>query len=358
MRSGVKVVVLVVCLCIIASALYIYYSRTYAPTPSPPAESAKPATITIVDSSGRYVEIPWPVKRIAALTTDSAMAVVVLGAGDRLVGITRYAVGEPWAPNVTDIGTCFSPNIEAIIEVKPEVVLTYVNYPKPEDLESRLEPLGIKVVRIDLYKLETMFMEFKLVGLMLNLTGEAEKIVKYWKNVSSIIDARIADLKERVKVYWESYTDYTAAGPGSGWDTILRLSGGINIFADSPVSYPKVSSETIIMRNPEVILKAISITKYNPYKTLDTKPLEDIRSSIMNRPGWSNIKAVRDGRVYLICSAYLHHLFGQIAERAYVAKILYPTLFEDIDPKTMLKTWIEDNLKMEWREGAWVYPSP
>lgn len=358
MKSSVKVAVLVVCICVIVSALYIYYSSTYTQTPSPPAEGAELTTITIVDSSGRYVEVSWPVKRIAALTTDSAMAVVVLGAGDRLVGITKYVVGEPWAPNVTDIGTFSSPNIEAIIQIKPEVVLTYVDYPKPGDLENRLEPLGIKVVRIDLYRPETMFMEFKLIGLMLNLTDEAERIAEYWKNVSSIIDSRIAGLKEKVKVYWEGYTDYTAAGPGTGWDTILRLSGGMNIFADSPVSYPKVSSETIIMRNPDVIMKSVSPTKYNPYKTLDTKPLEDIRNGIMSRPGWSEIKAVKDGRVYLVCAAYLHYLFGQIAEKAYIAKLLYPNLFGDMDPKAMLKMWIEDNLKMEWREGTWVYPSP
>lgn len=370
MKRSVKVAVLLICLCVIVSVFYIYYPSIYAPapspttettetpTPSPTTEYAGPATIIIVDSSGKYVEVPWPVKRIAALTTDSAMAVVVLGARDRLVGITRYAAGEPWAPNVTDIGTCFSPNIEAIIQAKPEVVLTYVDYPKPEDLEGRLEPLGIKVIRVDLYKPETMFMEFNIIGLVLNLTDEAERIVKYWRNVSSILDSRIAGLREKVRVYWEGYTDYTAAGPGTGWDTILRLSGGVNVFADSPVSSPKVSSETIIARNPEVILKSISSTKYNPYRTLDTKPLEDIRKSIMDRPGWSEIKAVKEGRVYLICAAYLHYLFGQIAERAYVAKILYPSLLEDVDPKAMLKTWIEDNLKMEWREGTWVYPSP
>lgn len=367
MKSYLKLSALIACLIIAILASYVYYTSILTQPPQqqetrqPPQQEYvqdRLTKITIVDSAGRYVEVSWPVKRIAALTTDSAMAIVALGAGDRIVGISQYAVGEPWAPNVTNIGSSFSPNIEAIISVMPEVVVTYVRWPKPEDLESRLEPLGIKVVRLDFYRLETLLTEFKILGLMLNLTSEAEKIASYWEKVSKLIDSRVADLKTKVRVYWESYTDYTAAGPGTGWDDVLRQAGGINVFADSPVPYPKLSSEAIIERNPEVIIKSISSTKYNPYKTLDVKPLEEILNSITNRPGWSGIEAVKNRRVYLICAAYLHSVFGLIAEKAYVAKILYPQLFKDVDPETFLKVWIEDNLKMKWKEGAvWVYPS-
>ncbi|MEM2025662.1 MAG: ABC transporter substrate-binding protein [Desulfurococcaceae archaeon] len=294
------------------------------------------------------------------MTTDAAMAVVVLGASDSLVGIPKYAVGAPWAPNATDVGTYSAPNIEAIISVEPEVVLTYVSWPKVEELEGRLEPLGIRVVRLDLYKPETMFVEFKLLGLMLNRTGEAEGVAAYWRGVADVIEARVAGLKpeEKLRVYWEGYSDYSAAGPSSGWDTILRLAGGVNVFADSPISYPKVSPEAVVERNPDAIVKSGSPSAYDPYKAVDLKPLEGVRSGIMGRPGWSGVKAVEEGRVYVLCTSYLHYLFGMVAERAYVAKALYPSLFGDVDPEAMLRTWIEGNLKMEWRGGVWFYPSP
>ena len=317
-----------------------------------------PQTITIVDSAGRYVTIPWPVKRVVALTSASAMTLVALGAKDAIVGITDYAAGAPWAPNVTTVGTCFKPNIEAMVSVEPDVVITYTRWPKPEDLEDKLEPFGIKVVRLDFYKIESLFAETKILGLLLNRTAEAEALIDYWQDVYNEIISRVSDLKpeNKTRVYFEGYHDYKAAGPGSGWDELLRLAGGLNIYADAPVTYPKVSAEDVVARNPDVILKAVSKTKFNPYGATDDTPLREIWDSIVSRPGWDQINAVKNGRVYLICAGLLHDSFGLVAELAYIAKLLYPELFADINPSEIHRHFIEDNLGIPY-VGIWVYPS-
>lgn len=330
---------------------YAWYMATMAPT-----VSAR-QTITIVDSAGRYVTVPWPVKRVVALTTDAAMTIVALGAKDVIVGITKYAASEPWAPNVTVVGSSFSPNIEAIVSVKPDIVITYVRWPKPEDLEEKLEPFGIKIVRLDLYKIETLFSEVKLLGLLLNRTEETEALINYWKDVYENITSRVSELapENKVKVYFETYTDFKAVGPGSGWDQILRLAGGINIYADAPVTYPVVTSEDVINENPEVILKAVSTSKFDPYNATDDTPLKQIWESIVNRSGWNQIDAVKNGRVYIICAGLLHDSFGLVVELAYIAKLLYPSLFADLDPKELHRHFLEDNLGIPYA-GIWIYP--
>ena len=342
---------------VVVAALAGYAWLKAVATPGPPVQRA-PQTITIVDSAGRYVTAPWPVKRVAALTSASAMTLVALGARDAIVGITDYAAGAPWAPNVTSVGTCFKPNIEAIVSVKPDIVITYARWPKPEDLEDKLEPFGIKVVRLDFYKIETLFAETRLLGLLLNRTREAEDLISYWQGVYDEIVSRVSGLEpeNKTRVYFEGYHDYKAAGPGSGWDELLRLAGGLNIYADALVTYPKVSAEDVVARNPDVIIKAVSKTKFNPYGATDDAPLREIWESIISRPGWDQITAVKNGRVYLICAGLLHDSFGLVAELAYIAKLLYPDLFADLNPSEVHRHFIEDNLGIPY-VGIWIYPA-
>jgi len=196
-----------------------------------------------------------------------------------------------------------------------------------------------------------------VLGLLLNRTERANELVEYWKGVLERIEERVKKVEpgRRLRVYFESYTDYTAAGPGTGWDEILRRAGGINVFAESPIPYPKVSPEAVIEKNPDVILKAVPSTRFKAYGATDPTPLGEIYDSILARPGWAEIKAVKEKRVYIICSHYLHDLFGLIAETAYVAKILYPDLFRDMDPTVHLRYFLENNLGIEY-SSTWIYP--
>ncbi len=333
---------------------------------TPPTEEITPQpkqviqNITFVDSAGRYITVKWPLKRVVALSTDAAEVILTLGAEDVVVGVTEYITRKPELSKLTDrtlVGTCFKPNIEAIISTNPEVVITYVRWPSQEALEEKLEPLGIKVIRLDFYKISTLFNEVRLLGLLLNKTEEADRFVEFWKGILDEIQARVKKIpaEERVKVYIEGYKDYKAAGPGSGWDDDLRIAGGINIFADSPVAYPKVSPEAVIERNPDVIIKAVSTSVFQPYKATDPSPLKEIIQAIVSRPGWDQISAVQNGRVYVI-SGVLSSGPRAVVGICYIAKWLYPQVFADINPEDIHKQYLETFLGVEY-SGIWAYPT-
>ena len=334
-------------------------TQQLTPTIMPQTTRKAVKNITIVDSAGRYVTVPWPLSRIVALTTQAAEVLIALRADNLIVGVTKYIEGKPELSRIanrTIVGTCFKPNIEAIISVKPEVVITYVKWPKPEALEDKLEPLGIKVIRLDFYKIDTLFAEVRLLGLLVNKTMEADEFVKFWEAPLTTIKERVKKLKpeQMMKVYFETYREYTAAGPGTGWDQDIKIAGGINIFADSPVPYPKVSPESVIERNPDVIIKAVSASVFRPYNATDTTPLKEIRESIMSRPGWDAINAVKAGRVYIISGA-LSSGPRSIIGIMYIAKWLYPKIFEDLDPETLHKEYLERFLGVPYG-GIWAYP--
>jgi len=306
----------------------------------------------ITDSAGNTIEIQ-KADRIICLNSDCLEAIIMLGAKEKIVGLGSYALQKPYAPNVTDVGKWSEPNVEAIISLSPDIVITYVNYPERQKLEEKLKGTNIKVVRLDFYKLNTMFDEFITLGKILGKEKEAGEIANYWKKQLELIKNRVKDAKP-VKVYWESYTAYKAAGNGTGWQEILEIAKGENVFLNEPSSYPQVDAERIIAKNPEVVIKSVSSSIFQPYKAKNATKLEEFYKDFISRPEIKQIDAGKNGRIYVICSDMLHSTFGLIAEVAYVAKILHPEALKDLNPEELHKKYVE-SLGLEY-SGIWVYP--
>jgi iron complex transport system substrate-binding protein len=348
--TKLEAALLIALITVLCCAAYAWFVRPIALEPVR-------QTITIVDSAGRYVEVPWPVRRVAALSDDSALALTALGAKDAIVGLFRGAIGEPWAPDVPNIGCDVTPYIETIVATRPDVLITWVLFPEPGHLEEKLKPFGIEVVRFDFITIETLFTEIRLLGLLLNRTEKAEELIEHWGAPLKLIKERTGELKpeQRLKVYWESWVDYLTYGPGSGLHEAIVLAGGINVFAGSPIPFARVSPEAVIEKNPDVIIKFIHPKAFMPWKATDPSPLEELRNAVMARPGWGAINAVKNGRVYILGHTFLHEGFGLVAEIALVARLLYPELFEDIHYEDYLRHWLENNLGIEYG-GIWVHP--
>ena len=105
---------------------------------------------TIVDSDGKEVEIYRPIKRIVVLGTTHAEVLRSLGAEDKIVGISTYITKKPdFFPKLKElptVGSGYRPDYEAIINLKPDIVLQYSGW-TPE-MDEKLEPFGIKVIRL------------------------------------------------------------------------------------------------------------------------------------------------------------------------------------------------------------------
>jgi len=306
--------------------------------------------LTIIDSAGNAVEIE-KAERIVCLSTDCLEAVLILGEKERIVGLGTNALQKPFSPNVVDVGKWSDPNIEAIVSLNPDIVITYVQWPERGKLEEKLRGTGIKVVRLDFYKINTIFDEFITLGKILGKEERAKEIAEYWRSQLELIKSRTEKL-ERVKVYWESFSNYSAAGNGTGWNDIILIAGGENVFG-SESGYPKVDAEKIIAKNPEVFIKSVSSSVFRPCRD-DASKLIEFHASIKPRPEINQIEAGRNDRVYVIAAEMLHGTLGLIVETAYVAKILHPSEFEDIDPKELHERYLRSlGLKFD---SLWVYP--
>ena len=322
----------------------------------------KEKELTIVDDVERIVTIDMPLERIVSIAGSyGPEAFCAFGVQDRLVGVADYAKKvkelDTLLEDIPGVGSSKEPDVEKILELKPQIVQSYVCYYKYHSkLEEALNAAGIKLIVIDFHKSKTYCNAIRTTGYMLNKRERGEELIDFEQQHIGLIKERVKDLTEEQKprVYIEYYIVYRTFGLGTTFHDIITACGGINIF-DDVTGTVYIEPEAVIERNPQVIVSRFSAHHFGGYGVTDTAPMEEFRNAIMSRLGWDHIDAVKNGRVYLISSeAESSH---SSVHRSYFAKCLHPELFEDIDPVDIHRDWIETFLGIEF-EGVYAYPPP
>lgn len=322
------------------------------------AEKAK-NSISIRDFSGKMIKVniplKLPVKRMVILTSDALEVVRILNAGGLVVGgmsgLEKVPLFWPKLKDLPKIGTWNEPNYELIAGLNPDLVIGYAGRPGPE-MEKKLSPFGITVMRLNFYKINTLLEEVAILGRILNREKEAREFADWYQQKMQLIQEGIRTLDSLPNVYIESYTDYHSAGRGSGGNEMCVWAGGYNISGESAIQYPEVTSEWVVAKNPDIIIKAASQGRC--YQMTEPGRLKNIRTGIIQRPAWNNISAVKKGKVYVIASDIWTGPMA-IVGISYMAKWFHPAVFKDIDPVLIHKEYLEKFQKIKY-SGVYVYP--
>jgi len=322
-------------------------SQTVPPQTTPTGEN-----VTIIDSAGRYVTIRKPVSKVVILNTDVATAIMLLNASNVVVGVPDTVVQDrEFYRNLADlpcVGKFSNPNYEAIIKLEPQLVIAYVQWPGSE-LEEKLEPLGIKVVRLDFYIPSKVVQEIKTLGFILGRESKADEICQWIGNLEKLVSDRLKGLKEEDKLrsYLEGGSAWTSAGPGSGqYDVAIKA--GLKPIGEFTTAYPKVSAEWVIQQNPSLVMKLV----YKSPFALNASYFESVKSDITTRLSVTN--AVVNGKVILISNRFAFMPGSSPIAVLCIAKFAYPELFSDVDPKVYLRQYLSF-LGLEYK-GMWWYP--
>ncbi len=312
-------------------------------------------TVNLVDSADRNLTIKQPVERIVTLTSDSAEAVRALDSGDKVVGVTKYMKGTDLWGNISDqpaVGSCFSPNYEKIAELNPDLVITYSKW--AEDLENKLRPFNITVLRLDFYKMDSIETELQKLGKVLGKSERSEELLDFYEIQKNKIKSNLSELPEEDKldVYIEGHEPYSTASKGSGWHQVLGLVGADNIAEGLNATYPDVSSEWVLENNPDVIVKVVTGDAFG-YNVDNSTKASEIYDKMVSRKGLSEVDAVKEGKVILISEDVLsamRHPVGAI----YLAKGLYSEKLKDFEPGEVHETYLEEFQNIRY-DGNWFY---
>lgn len=326
--------------------------------------------LTIIDSANRTVTVKKPVESIVVLTYPVIEAIKIVKAEGEVIGVSKDIKERikffPKLSNLPSVGVASGPDIEAIIDLNPDVVCTGRLLGVSDGLED-MPSDTIAIIRWDMGRLEMMANNIKKLGYILDKEEDAEQFCYFYqKYVDEMIKERIDEISDDNKqtVFIEHPLDYKTFVTGSGGHEVCVAAGGINIASDFPHISPKpvvkANPEWLIEQNPDVIVKTVSCKPgVCGYDADDHEKMKDLRETVMNRDGWDNITAVKNNQVYLID----FDLVGSTANfvgATYMAKWLYPDLFEDLDPEAVHQEYLIRFQRLDYdpaEHGAFAYPS-
>jgi iron complex transport system substrate-binding protein len=280
--------------------------------------------VTLVDNQGYVVTLNSPPERIVSLAPSNTEILFLIGAGDSVVGVTDYC-DYPYnftawieAGNLTSIGNYYGPSIEPIVALEPDLVLASTG---SLDAAASLSNLDYNVLVVEGQSLDDILSDIILVGRATYKNAEASAVVSDMRARIDDVVTKAAVATTTPKVYHEVWYDpLMSIGPTTFIDELIVLAGGENIFHDAVTSWPTVSSEAIISKNPEVM--------FFPDMYMSTTNFYDTIEAVKERPGWDQITAVKNNAIYEINADIISRTGPRLVDALEaIAKMVHPEIF-------------------------------
>ena len=234
--------------------------------------------LQLTDDRGVSVTLAQSPQRIVSLLPSLTESVCALGECQRLVGIDRYSNHPASVRSLPVVGGGLDPNIEAIVALKPDVVLLAVS----SRASQRLESLGIKVVALEPKRHADVQRVLARIGQLLEIP-QAQGADRLWRIIDASVSAAAQSLPPQAKntrVYFEVSRGPYAAGESSFIGETLTRLGVKNVVPAALGPFPRLNPEFVVRANPDLIMAG-----------------NRSMLAMASYPGWGSIKAVKEQRI-------------------------------------------------------------
>jgi len=230
--------------------------------------------------------------RIACLSTETVEVLYALGQQDRIVGISGFTVWPLQArrekPKISGFSTA---NVDKILAVKPDLVLSFSNL--QADIVKDCIRAGLSVHVFNQRDIAGIYQMIATLGRLTGAQLQADALIQQLQNTVEEIRLSNAEKAHRPKVYFEEWNEPMITSVR--WvSQLIEIAGGINVFDDvskeHAASQRVVNGEQVLQAKPDVIVASWCGKKFN-------------ESELVERPGWCELPAVRNGQVFEIKSA-------------------------------------------------------
>jgi iron complex transport system substrate-binding protein len=235
------------------------------------------------------IELAEPASAIVTLGPSALESLFAIGAGDQVVGREEFSTYPEEALEITNIGSLFGElPAEAILALEPDLVIA------PEIITQEqvqaLEDLGLTVFyQANPTSFEGLYVNLEVLGILSGHDAEALELIAGLEARVTAVEAALANVEERPTVFYElDATDPQnpfTTGAGTFIDTMITMSGGENIGAVLEGAYAQISSEEVILQDPDIII-------------LGDAPYGVTPENLAERAGWADLSAVQSGQVH------------------------------------------------------------
>ena len=237
------------------------------------------SSFTLKDDRGRVVVIDKAPQRVITLLPSLGEIVCELQACDRLVGVDRYSNWPDRVKSLPQLGGIDDTQLEALIKLKPDLVLLA----RSARVTQRLESMGIKVVALEPQNQEDMRRVIQLIAGALHLPQPQDRAQILWQSIQQKLEAaalRVPAKAKGMRIYFEAGSGYFAAGEASYIGETLKRLGLVNVVAPAMGAFPQVNPEFVVKTNPQIIFMG-----------------ERTATDLKSRPGWQRIEAIAQQRI-------------------------------------------------------------
>ncbi len=281
--------------------------------------SATSAPGAVSDDWGREIKLDKIPQRIVSHVPGITEMLFALGLDDKIVGVSDYCDYPEAAKAKPKVGGYYTPNIESVVAMNPDLVLTDGYVP---ELMSKLEGLGIPFIVIDPKDIDGVLRDIELLG---NITDTQQRAAEINTDFEQRVDAvlfKVAPLSYIPKVFYvfdaTEPTKPWTAGPGSFVDSLISMAGGWNIAAQAQEPWIQFNIEKLVDSDPEIIL----LDSIMGTAVISQEELEGL-------PGWQDLTAVKENRIYIINGDLVNRAGPRMVQGLEdIAKALHPGLFE------------------------------
>lgn len=191
-----------------------------------------------------------PARRIVSLAPSVTETLFALGAGDRVVGVTRFCDYPPQAATLAKVGGLTDVDVEMVLSLEPDLVLG-VQSRTAEPLRRTLSKAGIRAEFLDVETLAEVQSSFRRVGELVGKQQSAEQMA------AELEKRRTPPVEDAPRVLVLFGRDpWIGAGPGTFADEMIRAAGGRNALADFDAQYPSLDAERMTTVKPDLVIDA------------------------------------------------------------------------------------------------------
>jgi iron complex transport system substrate-binding protein len=259
------------------------------------------AGVRIEDALGKERVLAKPATRVVSLAPHLTEVAFAAGAGPQLVGAVSYSDYPEAAKAIARVGSYDNVSYESLVALKPDLVLAWRSGNGDETIR-RLESLGLPVYIDEPHTLEDVARAVRDVG---KLTGNAATA----EAAAQAFLAQLSHLREtystraEISVYYQIWDEPLLTLNGDHLiSDVVRLCGGRNVFADALALVSRISVESVVRADPQVII-ASGMDKARP------EWLDEWRQ-------WTSMTAVKNRQLYFVPPDVLQRHTPRIIEGA------------------------------------------
>jgi iron complex transport system substrate-binding protein len=225
-------------------------------------------------------------RRIVCLTDETTEVLYLLGEQDRIVGVSGYAHRPPEARSKPRVSAFRNANFEAILELKPDLILTF------SDVQAEItRELVLRGATVMNFNQRSIVEILEMIAVLSRMVGRPEAglaLIEELRRGLAEIATAARTFPYRPRVYFEEWNDPLISG--IQWvEELIEIAGGDVIFPElrscGKAKDRVVDSSEVVRRDPEVIVASWCGMKVN-------------KDAICSRAGWEATTAVRNGHVY------------------------------------------------------------